>query len=184
MEHSGTQRLETERLVLRRFELSDARNMFENYCGKPKVTEYLLWSTHESIEDTRRYLADFVLPEYEKKNTYRWAIVLKENNEVIGGIDVCDSNELRRRAELGWCLGDEYWGRGIMPEAAACVTEYLFSVGYQRIQATHHVLNKKSGRVMEKIGMHYEGTLEKYGLYKENKLVDCCMWAIVRQGRK
>lgn len=179
MEHSGTQTIETERLILRKFKLADAQNMFDNYCSREKVTEYVCWSHHKSIDDTKYYLADTVLPGYDKKNTYRWAIVWKDNNEVIGCIDVCDSNERKRCAELGWVIGDAYWGKGIMPEAAKPVLKYLFSVGYERIQATHHVDNKKSGRVMEKIGMQYEGILKKYSMFKDNLLADCCMWAIV-----
>ena len=180
MEHIGTRVIETERLILRRFELSDAQQAYDNYCGREKVTEFVSWSYHKSIEDTKSYLSDIVLPEYEKKARYCWAIVWKENNEVIGGIDVCYSNERRRCAELGWGLGDDYWGRGIMPEAATHVLEYLFAVGYERIQATHHPQNPKSGRVMAKIGMQYEGILKKGSMFKDNTLVDCCIWAIVK----
>lgn len=180
MEHTGTQTIETERLILRRFEMSDAQNMFDNYCSRKKVTEYMSWSPHKSIDDTKSYLADFVLPRYDKENTYHWAIVWKENNEVIGSIDVYESNERKRCAELGWCIGDDFWGKGIMPEAAKSVLKHLFSVGFERIQATHHVENKKSGRVMEKIGMKFEGVLKKYSMYKNDTLVDCCLWAIVK----
>lgn len=180
MEHKGTQTIETERLILRRFKLSDAQNMFDNYCSKAKVTEYMSWHHHRSIDDTKSYLADCVLPEYEKENTYKWAIVWKESNEVIGCIDVCYANERKRCAELGWVIGDEYWGKGIMPEAAKSVVDYLFAIGYERIQATHHPANKKSGRVMEKIGMSFEGVLKKQSMYKDNVLIDCCMWAMVK----
>lgn len=178
MEHIGTQTIETERLILRKFKLSDAQNMFDNYAGREKVTEYVCWSYYKNVEGTKDYLENFVLPEYNKESTYRWAIVWKENNEVIGCIDVCDSNERKRCAELGWVLGDDYWGRGIMPEAGRSVLKYLFSVGYERIQATHHPKNPKSGRVMEKIGMQFEGILKKHSMFKNNQLVDCCMWAI------
>lgn len=180
MEHLGTQTIETERLILRRFKLSDAQNMFDNYCRREKVTEFMSWAPHKSVDDTKAYLEDCVLPEYDKDNAYRWAIVWKENDEVIGAIDVYESDERRRRAELGWCLSDDYWGRGIMPEAAKCVVEYLFFVGYERIQATHHVENKKSGRVMEKIGMKCEGVHRKYSMFKDGVLVDCYLWAIIK----
>lgn len=178
MEHKGTQTIETERLILRRFKLSDAQNMFDNYASKSKVTEYMTWLPHKDVGETADYLRDCVLPQYEKHDTYRWAIVLKETGEVIGSIDAFMSVEERRRVEVGWVLGDEYWGRGIMPEAATSVLEYLFSVGYERVQATHNVLNPKSGRVMEKIGMRCEGTLRKYSVNNSGVLVDCKMWAI------
>ena len=180
MKHVGTQTIETERLTLRRFTLSDAQNMFDNYTSSDKVTEFMSWDAHKSVEDTKQYLADIVLPAYEKENTYSWAIVLKETNEVIGAIDVCVKDERRRRAELGWVLGDRYWGRGIMPEAAKSVVEFLFAVGYERIQATHHPENKKSGRVMEKIGMTCEGIHKKFSMFKNNVIIDCCVWAITK----
>ena len=178
MNHLGTQTIETERLILRRFKISDAQNMFDNYASKENVTKYLTWSAHKSVEETKRYILDFVLPEYDKNDTYRWAIVWKENNEVIGCIDVTRSKEGVRRAELGWVIGDTYWGKGIMPEAAEKVLSYLFAVGYERIQAVHHFENTKSGRVMQKIGMQYEGLLKKYSANNEKALVDCCIYAI------
>ena len=181
MKHKGTQTIETDRLILRKFKLSDAQNMFDNYCGKDKVTEFLSWSAHRSIEDTKSYLLNIVLPKYDYDNAYCWAIVWKENNEVIGCIDVCKNSESFRRAELGWVIGDAYWGKGIMPEAAESVLKYLFSVGYERIQAIHNYENIKSGRVMQKIGMQYEGTLKKYETNNKNVLVDCCMYAITNQ---
>lgn len=181
MEHVGTQVIETQRLILRRFEMTDAQNAFDNYCGREKVTEFMSWNHHASVEDTESYLGNCVLPEYEKEDRYCWAIVWKASNEVIGCIDVCASDERKRCAELGWVIGDEYWGRGIMPEAAQAVLKYLFAVGYERIQATHHPKNPKSGRVMEKIGMRYEGILKKGSMFKNDTLVDCCMWAIVKE---
>lgn len=97
--HTGTIEIETDRLILRRFRLSDAQNMFDNYTSRDKVTEYLTWYPHKSIKDTEEYLTNLVLPEYDKPNTYRWAIVLKENNQVIGCIDVVSSNDGKRRAQ-------------------------------------------------------------------------------------
>ncbi len=180
MKHTGTIRIETERLILRKFKLEDAKQMFENYTSKDKVTEYLTWWPHKSVNDTQEYLKNFVLPEYKKKSTYRWAIVWKENNEVIGCIDVVNNNEEKFRAELGWVIGDEYWGKGIMPEAARVVIKLLFNVGYIRIEAIHDVKNPKSGRVMEKVGMKHEGVLRKYAVNRAGELQDCDMWAIIK----
>ena len=179
MEHIGTQTIETERLILRKFRLEDAEDMFKNYTSSEKVTEYLTWKPHENVKGTESYL-NYILPEYEKNDTYRWAIVWKENNEVIGCIDVVDKNDKKFRAELGWVLGDKYWGKGIMPEAGKAVLEQLFNIGYKRIQALHDVNNPKSGRVMKKIGMTHEGVLKKYEPNNEGILTDCDIWAIVR----
>ena len=179
--HTGRVEIETDRLILRRFKLSDAQNMFDNYTSRDKVTEYLTWHPHKSIKDTKEYLANLVLPEYDKTSTYRWAIVLKENNQVIGCIDVVSNNDEKRRAELGWVLGNDFWGKGIMPEAGKKVLKHLFSIGYERIEAIHDVENQKSGRVMAKIGMKDEGTLRKYNPNRDDILVDCEMWSIIKE---
>ena len=178
MKHTGTKKIETERLILKKFQLNYAKQMFENYCSREKVTEFLTWYPHKSVNDTIDYL-NYILPAYKDKSTYRWAIIWKENNEVIGCIDVINHNDHNLRAELGWVLSDDYWGKGIMPEAAKEVIKYLFDVGYVRIEAIHDVKNPKSGRVMEKVGMKHEGVLRKYNTDKTGELQDCDMWAII-----
>lgn len=180
MKHIGTQTIETERLILRRFQPGDEKQMFKNYTSSEKVTEFLTWLPHKQQADTKAYLDNIVLPEYQSETTYRWAIVLKEINEVIGCIDVVDQNDRKNRAELGWVIGEEFWGRGIVPEAGKVVLDVLFEVGYIRIQALHHHANLKSGRVMQKLGMIHEGLHAKFNLDNQGKLVDCDIYAITK----
>lgn len=172
-------RFETDRIILRKFEKGDAKQMFDNYASKDAVTKYLSWKSHKSLEDTEGFLSDVVLPGYEKEYTYRWAIVLKETNEVIGSIDVVDMNGEKTRVELGWVLGDKFWGKGIMPEAARIVIKYLFDEGYARVQAFHNVENKKSGRVMQKIGMTLDATMKNYSTDNEGNVIDVDMYSII-----
>lgn len=182
MKHCGTVRIETERLILRRFTIDDAEEMFNNYASRDIVTEYLTWHTHKNVEETKQYLSTCVLPEYEKEDTYTWAIVLKRTNQVVGAIDVVSKNCDHRRAELGWVLSDDCWGVGLMPEAARKVLQFLFDVGFCRIQAKHDVNNPKSGRVMQKIGMTHEGTMKKYCPSRDDKNIylDMDLWAITK----
>lgn len=175
-----TKYFETERLILRKKELSDAKQMFDNYCSKDKVTEYLSWSTHKTISDTIEYLKNVVLPAYENNTGYEWAVVLKETNEVIGSIAVPEFNENKKSASLGWVIDDRYWGQGLMPEAARVIRDYLFSEGFVRIWAEHNVENPKSGRVMQKIGMQHEGTLRKFSYNNKGELVDVEIYAIIK----
>ena len=154
--------------------------MFNNYASHEIVTTFLTWQPHKTIEATKMYLSNIVLPDYEKEYTYRWAIVFKETNNVIGCIDVVRKDLDRKRAELGYVLSDYYWGNGIMPEAGKAVIQYLFEEGFVRIQAIHDIDNPKSGRVMQKIGMEYEGTLKKFEKCKDGSLRTCKMYAIVK----
>ena len=171
---------ETDRLVLRKFTIDDAEDMFNNYAKNENVTKYLFWKPHQSIQDSKDYLTNIVMPDYKKETTLRWAIELKETGKVIGCIDVVSRDETNKRAELGWVLGEEYWGKGIMPEAGKVVVDYLFSLGFIRIQAKHFVGNKKSGRVMQKLGMTHECTLKKFAFDNQGNFVDCEMYAIVK----
>ena len=170
-------KFETERFVLRKFQTGDEKNMFDNYASKDEVTKYLSWKSHGSVENTEVFLNNVVLPDYNNEYVYRWAIVWKETNEVIGCIDVVNMNGDKNRVELGWVLSDDYWGRGIMPEAARLVIKYLFDEGFSRIQAFHNVENKKSGRVMQKVGMTFEATLKHYTTNNDGKVIDVDMYS-------
>ena len=105
----------------------------------------------------------------------------KEAHEVIGSISVIWLNESVCSAEVGYCLSDSYWGKGIMPEALGAVIRFLFDrVGVNRIQATHDPKNPNSGRVMEKCGMQYEGTLRQAGRNNQG-ICDEVIRAILRE---
>ena len=173
-----TKIFETDRFVLRKCTIDDAEDIFNYYASRDKVTEYLSWNTHKSIEDTRSYLSNCVLPEYEKE-FYCWFIELKSINKVIGNISVVKFDKDKKYAELGWVLSDDFWGQGIMPEAAKIVLDYVKSLGFVRIDARHNVENPKSGRVMQKIGMQFEGILRKSGLNNKNELVDMAFYSYI-----
>lgn len=172
---------ETDRLILRKFKADDAEQIFNNYSSKDTVTKYLSWKTHKSVEDAKSFLNGFVLPAYENEDTYRWAIVLKETNEVVGSIDVVRMDKPKKKVELGWVLDDTHWGKGIMPEAGKIVLDYLVEEGFERIQAFHNIENGKSGRVMEKIGMQFEGVLRKFTTNNDGELIDVKMYAYVTE---
>lgn len=163
MEHKGTKTLETDRLILRRFVISDAESMYQNWASDEEVTRFLTWPPHASIEVTKSLLTDWI-NRYEDDNYYNWVIELKETGDVIGNISVVQLNEKIDGAIIGYCMSRAYWGKGIMPEALKAVIKYLFcEVGLNRIAACHDVNNPKSGRVMDKAGMKLEGIMRQAG---------------------
>lgn len=179
MKHKGTKTFETDRLILRRFSIEDAREMYENWASDDEVTKYLTWPTHANVEVTKAVLESWI-QRYEDNNYYNWGIVLKETNSLIGNISVVDHNDEKESALLGWCMSRKLWGQGIMPEAASAVVKYLFEeVGFNRVAADHDSNNPKSGRVMSKIGMKYEGTLRANG--KNNQgIIDEVWYSILK----
>ena len=163
MNRTGTQRLETHRLILRRYRIEDAEDMFSNWASDPEVTRFLTLPTHTSADVTRYVLNDWI-SKYEDGGFFNWAIEWKETGSVIGNIAVTVLHEETEAAELGYCMSRAFWGRGIMPEALRAVMDYLFdTVGLNRIEASHDVNNPKSGRAMEKAGLKLEGILRGYG---------------------
>lgn len=175
-----TKTFETDRFILRKCTIEDAEDIFYYYASRDKVTEYLSWQTHKSVEDTKLYLENVVLPDYDKE-TYGWFIELKSINKVVGNISIVKFDKEKKQAELGWVLSNDFWGQGIMPEAAAIILDYVKSLGFVRIEARHNIENPKSGRVMQKIGMQFEGILRKQGLSNKNELVDMAIYSYINE---
>ena len=102
--HKGTQRIETERLILRPFKLSDANDMFKNWASDDEVTKYLTWPTHSSIEVSQMIIDSWVAA-YEDSRYYQWAIELEESREVIGSISLMNVDDEKECGEIGYCIG-------------------------------------------------------------------------------
>lgn len=160
MKHCGTQRLETERLILRRFVSEDADAMFKNWASDSEVTKYLTWPTHSSV-DVSKYVTNDWVNSYSNEKFYQWAIVLKENGDVpIGSISVVEMKEDISAVQIGYCIGRNWWNKGITSEAMKEVMKFFFEeIGVNRVGARHDPRNPNSGKVMVKCGMKYEGTL-------------------------
>ena len=146
--------IETERLILRPFRQSDLQDFYE-YASVPGVGEMAGWNHHESIEKSQEILELFI------KEDKTFAIVLKENNKVIGSIGVekygledklTEFNGYYGR-EIGYVLSKDYWGRGIMPEAVSAVIDYLFNnLQLDFLTCGYYDFNSQSKRVQEKCG--------------------------------
>ena len=146
--------LETERLILRPWEETDAEECYK-YAKDPRVGPIAGWPVHTSEEDSRQVIQNVLMvPE-----TY--AIVLKETGLPIGSIGLHHSDlaEKEDEAELGYWLGVDYWGQGIVPEAARELLRHAFSdLSLVRIWCGYFDGNEKSKRVQEKLGFKYQWT--------------------------
>jgi len=182
MKHCGTQRLETERLVLRRLAMDDADAMYRNWASDPEVTRFLTWPPHTNPEATRRVIGAW-LPLYEKADYYHWAITLKENgDEPIGTIHGLPDDGLES-VQIGYCLGRPWWHRGIMSEAAGAVIGFFFDrVGVNSVCSYHDPNNPHSGMVMKHCGMKYEGT-RRAADRNNTGICDASWYSILRSER-
>ncbi len=182
MNHCGTRKLETDRLILRRFTLDDAPFMHKNWASDPEVTKFLTWPCHTSIEASRSVLESW-MPLYDEDNYYNWTIVLKELGEPVGSIAVVKQDEDTSMVHIGYCIGRKWWHQGITSEALKAVMDFMFDVvGANRIESRHDPRNPNSGKVMQKCGMKFEGTMRSSDINNQG-LVDACYYALLKSER-
>ena len=180
MEHRGTKKLETARLILRPFVKEDAPAMYRNWASDPEVTKFLSWPTYKTV-DTAYEILNIWVPQYRDDTFYQWAIELKEIGEVVGSISVVNFDERVDMAEIGFCIGRSWWGQGMMTEAFQAVIDFLFcEVGVQRIEAGHAPNNPASGAVQRKCGLTYEGTLRR-SIRSNQGITDKTVMAILKE---
>ena len=181
MKFIGTKTLETERLILRKIKIEDAYIAYKNWCNSDKVDKYVLWKKHSNVEVTLKQYAKWI-EEYEKLKTYRWIVELKDTKDLIGTIDVSNRFLNFGSCEIGYCYSDKYWNNGYATEALNRVMKFLFEeCDADLINAEFMENNPASGRVMEKVGMQYEGTLRSRVIDKNNIRNDLLNYSITRE---
>lgn len=153
--------LESERIYLRQLTDSDVDFIFGHFSN-PSVTEYLMDEPPLLEVSQAKAIIDFY-KNPESKNRNRWGIVRKSSNQLIGTIGYHKWVEKYQRAELGFDLGPEYWGQGIMAEAARVVIKFGFeSMDLNRIDGLVYVQNARCLNLMHKLGFKIEGKLRDY----------------------
>ena len=178
--HQGTQVLNTPRLTLRPFLPNDAADMFANWANDPEVTKFLTWPTHSTLEVSQWVCNDWV-SHYTESDYYQWAIVYE--GHAIGSIAVVEHDDRVGKAQIGYCIGRNWWHLGIMSEALKAVVNFLFyKVGYERLEARHDPRNPHSGNVMKKCGMKYEGTLRQSD-WNNQGICDASWFALLKSER-
>ena len=162
--------LQTQRLLLRPMRVSDTDDMYE-YAKDPEVTRYLLWRPHTCREYTRSYL-EYLAGRYRLGAHYEWAMIHRESGRMIGTCGFAGIDCPNACAELGYVLNPDFRGQGLVVEAARCVMDFAFNtLNLHRIEARYMIENLASRRVMDKLGMRFEGvarsSLLVKGLYRD-----------------
>lgn len=174
----NTPKLETERLILRKFTRDDLDALFL-ILKDEEVNKFLPWYPMKNLEETKRFYEERYAARYAEPQAYAYAICLKSDNYPIGYIkvDISDSYD------LGYGLRKEFWHKGIVSEAAKAVAEQVKKDGIPYITATHDVNNPRSGAVMKRIGMEYKYSYEELWQPK-NFLVTFRMYQLNLDGNK
>lgn len=174
----NTPKLETEKLILRKFTKDDLDALFLILKAE-EVNKFLPWYPMKNLEETKRFYEEKYAAVYSEPQGYAYAICLKSDNYPIGYIKV-DMND---SYDLGYGLRKEFWHQGIVSEAAKAVAQQVKKDGIPYITATHDVNNPRSGAVMKRIGMEYKYSYEELWQPK-NFLVTFRMYQLNLDGNK
>ncbi|HEY44041.1 MAG TPA: GNAT family N-acetyltransferase [Anaerolineae bacterium] len=171
--------LETDRLLLRPFSLSDAP-IVQKLVGDEAIAATTLNIPHPYEDGMADEWIGSHQEGFEKGEAVIFAITLRDGNALIGAIGL-EINQQHERAELGYWIGKPYWSKGYCTEAAEAVVRFGFDkYKMLRIHAAHFSNNKASGRVMEKIGMKHEGRLRNH-IKKWGRFEDLEVYGILRE---
>lgn len=166
--------IETDRLILRAWTPEDAPAMFE-YAKSPLVGPAAGWAPHKNIDETREYL------QYAIEQDETWAVTLKSEGRPIGAVGL-HATGVDTVRELGYVLHPDCWDKGIMTEAARAVIDFGFrELGLDAIRVTNNVANSRSGRVIQKCGFRYDGTLRFDAKSINGERIDCCVYSMMRE---
>lgn len=142
---------ETERLLLRRWKLTDADALYKYACD-PEVGPHAGWPPHKSVEESKMIIREGFT------NDFTWAVVLKETNEPIGCMGYYPFGKSnieigKNNAEVGYWIGKPHWNKGYCTEALQAMIRYCYEKkNFQTIWSDFFIDNPASGRVMEKCG--------------------------------
>ncbi len=172
--------LETERLLMREFVEADWQAVFA-YQSDPLYLRYYDW-TPRSQTDTREFVQMFITQQKEQPRTkFQLAVVLKQENQLIGNCGIRVNNPQLREANIGYEIDSRYWRKGYATEAARAILKFGFEeLGMHRIWSWCVAENIASVRVLEKIGMRREGHLREKEFIK-GRWYDSFLYAILER---
>lgn len=177
--HLGTNTIETERLILRRFAYADADAMLKNWVADEKIQSLYsepVYTTQEAVKG----LLDKYIGSYEREDYYRWAVIEKQSGECIGQIAYFLVDSKNHFAEIEYCIGAAFQCRGYATEATKAVIAYGFDrINLHKVQICTKTINAPSKRVIEKCGFVYEGTLRDY-FYMNGEYVGRLYFSMLR----
>jgi RimJ/RimL family protein N-acetyltransferase len=175
--------LESERLILRPLMEQDSESIYQNV----KEYEIAKWTINIPHPYPENGAINFIKESQEhmqKGLAYHFAILSKSTSELVGVMSLISVNKKHRNAELGYWIGKRFWNKRIATEAALKMLEFGFEgLNLERISSRCFHDNFPSRRVMEKIGMEYEGRFRKE-ILKENKFIDMIYYAIIKEDWK
>lgn len=176
--HTGTIPLESERLLFRKTTKDDIDEFFFIQLN-PNLRRYLgMTKVGNNLIKNREFFDESV---YDNKDFYRWTIVKKEDNKILGCIYLNIHDKKARTAGIDYWIREDEWGCGYVTEAAQRILEFAFdTLNLNRIESCGAKDNPGTWKVMEHIGLKYEGVRQSGAFYYYGGLTDLVMYGITR----
>lgn len=172
--------LETERLLLTPWKVSDAKELYD-YAKNPNVGPHAGWAPHKDVAESEEIIKTIFLP------SNAWAIKDKKSGKIIGsiGLEYDKHRPETNSKEMGYSLAEEWWGKGIMTEAAKEVLRFGFEeLELDIIGICTSETNNRSQRVIEKCGFKYEGTIRRTYKVYDGTIRDSRCYSILKEEYK
>jgi len=171
--------LVTDRLYLRQFTEADIQPAYDNWMSDDDVTEFLSWNTHRNIHETTEIINSWIRS--YGYGTMDWCIVRRSTGEPIGSITAVQDFPEQRYCEIGYCIGKDHWGKGLMTEAVKTVTRCIFdTTNYLWVQARCDAENSASRRCLEKSKFKTMGTIHTPCVKKNGEIRKYLMFRMDR----
>lgn len=177
--HLGSVTLETERLILRKTIKEDIDELFYIELN-PNVRRYLgVHKVGTSLNDNRNY---FDFSKYDNLDFYRWGIVEKDTNKLLGCIYLNVHDEKARSYGIDYFIREDSWNKGYATEASKCILNFAFEkLNVNRIESSGAKSNPGTLKVMEHIGLKYEGVRKNGIFYYYGGIQDLVLYGITKE---
>lgn len=161
------EKMKTDRLYLRDFQ-EDDWGAVHKYASLEQVSRNQPWGPN-TIEETKAFVEEALADSKKTPRTrYIFAIVLKEHEELIGAVEINIRSAANKSGEIGYIVNPDHWGKGVATEAASLMIGFGFNgLKLHRIYATCAPGNEGSLKVLEKLGMHFEGRMRETVLLRD-----------------
>lgn len=169
--------IETERLMLRLFTEADAPEV-SALCNNFALYKSTLNLPYPYTLDCALSWISTHQQNFEQEQLYEFAITDKQSGQLYGAIGLSNRQQ-HQNGEMAYWIGEPYWGNGYGTEAARAIIEFAFKEKqYHRVYAQYFLSNPASGKIMEKCGMQYEGTLKDH-VFKNGTFEDIVFYGII-----
>lgn len=156
----------TNNLELRCAENYDLTNLFENYCGDPACSRYLMRGRHTSLQQTQKFLETWCGAAWQEEGkSFAWVIADKQSKQAIGAFTLMQENPI---LAIHFGIAQAYWGRGLLVEAGMAVITWLATEHAGRsVRTICDCENLRSSRVLEKLGFIRDEQQQQYVVMPE-----------------